>query len=495
MKKITTLFLIVMTALVYLIIDVAAAGTITGVAKRQGKRNHENIVIYVEKVGDHPFQPPKGESILDQINLTFVPHVMPILVGSTVNFPNSDKVRHNVFSPSKTKKFNLGTYSVRTTKSVTFEKAGLVVLLCNVHTEMSAFVLALHGQLSRSDLQWLVSRLKQDAITPDNIKLAVANTMTRAAMTRVVQPSTALAVLRDLPEVALDAPAAWWRFGHSFLSREAAFAAKLYTQALVGDKTGVPAVLLLLDKLAEQRYASTHTIAWTLLAVDEIFAAADAGTRATVHTPLGETHELRPEIGRNQVGGKLPTGTGRGVAMTNASPEKSLFGYVTYRGWPLQPPKAGFEHQIVLSRFYMHEDGTLLIPPFSVAQGQRIFVGLLARHLVEGVDSLSNVAVEDWLPAGFEIENPRLLTEDALPQLPQQFMQIDFWKTDYVDYLDDKIAVFGTLHRDPRVFVFSVRAVSQGTFQLMPSTAEAMYMPELRALTVEDNQITVTPPK
>jgi plastocyanin len=146
MKKNKSLSLIGMTAWVYLIIiDIAIAGTITGVATLQGKRNHENIVIYIEKVGENPFNPPTEQAIIDQINLTFVPHVMPILVGSTINFPNSDKVRHNIFSPSKTKKFNLGTYPVGTTKSVTFEKPGLglVVLLCNVHTEMSAFVLVL----------------------------------------------------------------------------------------------------------------------------------------------------------------------------------------------------------------------------------------------------------------------------------------------------------------------------------------------------------------
>ncbi|MDZ4246310.1 MAG: carboxypeptidase regulatory-like domain-containing protein, partial [Dehalococcoidia bacterium] len=58
-------------------------------------------------------------------------------------FANSDTVLHNVFSPSKPKKFNLGTYGKDTIKQQTFDKAGKVALLCNVHTEMSAFIIVL----------------------------------------------------------------------------------------------------------------------------------------------------------------------------------------------------------------------------------------------------------------------------------------------------------------------------------------------------------------
>jgi uncharacterized protein YfaS (alpha-2-macroglobulin family) len=66
---------------------------------------------------------------------------------------------------------------------------------------------------------------------------------------------------------------------------------------------------------------------------------------------------------------------------------------------------------------------------------------------------------------------------------------------DSIDYLDDKITVFGTLSQDVRAFIFPVRAVSQGTFQLMPSTAEAMYIPDVRALQVETGQITIMAPR
>ena len=106
---------------------------------------------------------------------------------------------------------------------------------------------------------------------------------------------------------------------------------------------------------------------------------------------------------------------------------------------------------------------------------------------------LANVALEDWLPAGLELENVRLLAADALPTLPEAWRSSTMLQPDFVDYLDDKITVFGTLSKEFRAFIFPVRAVSQGTFQLMPSTAEAMYMPDVRALHVVDGQMTITP--
>lgn len=101
----------------------------------------ENAVVYIEKIDGKTFPPPEKPVILNQVGLVFVPHVLPVLVGTEVNFPNEDVVLHNVFSPGYTGKFNLGTYPQGTTKTRVFEKPGIVLLLCNVHHEMSAFVI------------------------------------------------------------------------------------------------------------------------------------------------------------------------------------------------------------------------------------------------------------------------------------------------------------------------------------------------------------------
>ncbi|MEO8521181.1 MAG: hypothetical protein ABI603_07455 [Acidobacteriota bacterium] len=78
---------------------------------------------------------------MDQRNKTFVPHVLAIVAGSTVEFPNSDRTYHNVFSLSKTKSFDLGRYAVGRSKSVRFERPGIVRVFCDIHSHMSAFIL------------------------------------------------------------------------------------------------------------------------------------------------------------------------------------------------------------------------------------------------------------------------------------------------------------------------------------------------------------------
>ena len=78
---------------------------------------------------------------LDQRNETFVPHVLPIVAGTTVEFPNSDQTYHNVFSLSKTKTFDLGRYAVGRSKSVRFDRPGIVRVFCDIHSHMNAFIL------------------------------------------------------------------------------------------------------------------------------------------------------------------------------------------------------------------------------------------------------------------------------------------------------------------------------------------------------------------
>ena len=118
-------------------------GSIAGRVDSPWVRRIEGAV-YVERIEGGKFDPPKEAAVMDQKDLVFVPHVLPVLVGTTVRFPNSDTVRHNVLSPKGSPKvFNLGTYDAGEAKEVVFETPGVVPLLCNVHSEMSAFVLVL----------------------------------------------------------------------------------------------------------------------------------------------------------------------------------------------------------------------------------------------------------------------------------------------------------------------------------------------------------------
>lgn len=118
-------------------------GTIEGRVQASGQEaGLSNCVISVEDV-EPPLAVPTTTAIIDQKGLRFVPHVLPIVVGTTVEFPNSDPVSHNVFSISDVKRFNLGMYPRGTIRRIKFDQAGIVELLCNVHAEMSAYIVVL----------------------------------------------------------------------------------------------------------------------------------------------------------------------------------------------------------------------------------------------------------------------------------------------------------------------------------------------------------------
>jgi plastocyanin len=76
-----------------------------------------------------------------QVNETFVPHVLPIIVGTTVEFPNGDPFFHNVFSLSGTKSFDLGRYPKGQIRAVRFDKPGIIKVFCHIHSNMSAVIL------------------------------------------------------------------------------------------------------------------------------------------------------------------------------------------------------------------------------------------------------------------------------------------------------------------------------------------------------------------
>jgi len=121
----------------------AFAGGIKGKVSVKGLRSPDKILVFVSKATDVQKDISKLKFVMDQANLAFVPHILPVLVGSTVQFPNHDKVSHNVFSLSRTKKFNLGSYPPGTIKTVVFDKPGIVELRCDVHAEMSGYIMVL----------------------------------------------------------------------------------------------------------------------------------------------------------------------------------------------------------------------------------------------------------------------------------------------------------------------------------------------------------------
>jgi plastocyanin len=101
-----------------------------------------NVVLYLADTAGLPAGSPATARV-EQEDERFVPHVVPVVRGSTVEFPNGDEVFHNVFSLSSAKSFDLGRYRKGASKSVVFERSGVVQVFCHIHSDMSAVVLVL----------------------------------------------------------------------------------------------------------------------------------------------------------------------------------------------------------------------------------------------------------------------------------------------------------------------------------------------------------------
>jgi len=98
-----------------------------------------HVVVYLRDAPKTPVPPMRAE--IRQRNENFVPRVVAVTVGSTVDFPNDDPIYHNVFSLSRTKTFDLGRFPQGRSRGVRFDKPGVVKVFCQIHSHMSATVM------------------------------------------------------------------------------------------------------------------------------------------------------------------------------------------------------------------------------------------------------------------------------------------------------------------------------------------------------------------
>jgi plastocyanin len=108
------------------------------------KRDYSGVVVWLEPLGaaaPSPVKPHRAEMI--QKAKTFTPHVLPILVGTTVDFPNYDPIYHNAFSNYDGQIFDIGLYPPGGTRAIAFRREGVVRVFCNIHPAMSAVIVVL----------------------------------------------------------------------------------------------------------------------------------------------------------------------------------------------------------------------------------------------------------------------------------------------------------------------------------------------------------------
>lgn len=119
----------------------AEGGSVTGTITAKGLRSSADIVVSLQAPG-LSVTPPAKSPEMDQKGMRFIPHVLPIVTGTTVKFLNSDPFAHNVFSPDG--KYNLGTWPTGKTRDHKFDKPGVYTQLCRIHPEMEAFIVVLN---------------------------------------------------------------------------------------------------------------------------------------------------------------------------------------------------------------------------------------------------------------------------------------------------------------------------------------------------------------
>src|SRR5204863_367127 len=105
------------------------------------KENYSGVVVWLDPQVAMP--PAPGQARMLQKDKTFIPHVLPITVGTTVDFPNADPIFHNAFSNYNGQLFDIGLYAPGSSRSVRFKSAGIVRVFCNIHANMSAVIVVL----------------------------------------------------------------------------------------------------------------------------------------------------------------------------------------------------------------------------------------------------------------------------------------------------------------------------------------------------------------
>lgn len=145
-----------------------------GAPAERDRSDRSKSVVYLEAAPRGAFeQSEPGHAVMDQHNETFAPHLLAVTTGTVVEFPNSDRIYHNVFSLSKIARFDLGRYAVGRSKSIRFDRPGIVRVFCDIHSHMNAFILVFsHPFFAITDVQ---GRYRIDNVPPGNYNVIAWN--------------------------------------------------------------------------------------------------------------------------------------------------------------------------------------------------------------------------------------------------------------------------------------------------------------------------------
>ena len=161
------------------------AGGLGMPSSREGT-DRRRSVVYLETAPQAAFETrEQPRARMDQRNEQFVPHLLAITAGTWVDFPNDDRTYHSVFSLSKSNSFDLGRYAAGKTKSVRFNSPGIVRVFCDIHPNMSAFIVVFaHRYFALTDED---GRYRLENVPPGTYTVTVWNETVRGDLpSRVV---------------------------------------------------------------------------------------------------------------------------------------------------------------------------------------------------------------------------------------------------------------------------------------------------------------------
>ncbi len=191
-----------------------AAGTIVGTVRAEGKSEQgdaakggkydsrkfkfiekidygelTDFVVYIDQiVTNAPIAPPKTLQVVTQRDAVFRPHVLPVMMGTIIEWPNKDDIYHNVFSMSESNPFDLGLYKDPEVKKVRFNAPGKVDVFCSIHSQMNCVVLVLQNPFFATADK--AGRFKIENVPPGTFKLKAWHERLPPAVKEIVVPES-----------------------------------------------------------------------------------------------------------------------------------------------------------------------------------------------------------------------------------------------------------------------------------------------------------------
>ncbi|MFQ3576694.1 MAG: alpha-2-macroglobulin family protein, partial [Cytophagales bacterium] len=219
----------------------------------------------------------------------------------------------------------------------------------------------------------------------------------------------------------------------------------------------------LVEQFSKEKYPNTVENAFALLAIGKLAnKSKNSKTEAVV---LSDGKEISKINNENQLFSKTWESKSPNLTIENLN-EGNVYYYVSTEGFTEQENLKEEDSYLSVRRVFLNRNGDL-ISNLKFKQNDLIVVKIVLEN--QEKTNIENIVITDLLPAGFEIENPRITSTAQFNWLN------DADAPEYIDIKDDRINLFTSIHKNKKVFYYMARAVSKGTYKLGSIAADAMY--------------------